>query len=264
MIYLYDSKFNRMKETTYKKLSNMFNLQISTLESYKSSKRRLDKRYYIVDELTIKEKKEFYSKYQIKNEIWKEIEGSDGEFLISDYGRFKRKTKTGKERFILPYFKTRKVDKNKDTQFIKVKFKEKYKEYNVARLVAYHFVEIFYESDSVIRKSKPLKYKNYTLDDVVVFHKNGITYDNYFLNLEYLDREDLAKKTAHKSNKYDDAIVAIDVLTNEIVGYYRSTRMVAKDLPVSKQAVCDSLNKRWKTNIVGGRYKFIFEKDLKI
>lgn len=259
-MYLYDARYNSKTKTTYDKLTEIFGMSKSSLASYKSKKRKIKKYYYLVDDdISIKELKELYSTVEYENEVWKVIEGSDGNFLISNYGRFKRIYKSSPDgKFIMPYYITRKVNVNKNKQFIKVKFQNKYKEQSVSRLVAYHFVDIYYESDGWTKKGKSLKYKNYTFDDVVVYHKNGLVYDNYHGNLEFLDREDLAKKTAYKA-KGGRTIVAIDALTDEVIDYFRSTRHVEKHLPVSKQAVSDSLNRVWKTNIVGGRYKFVYE-----
>ena len=259
-MYLYDARYNLKTETTYEKLSSMFSISKSNLASYKSKKRKIKKYYYLVDDdISAKELKQLYSTIEFKDEVWKVIEGSDDKFLISNYGRFKRLYKNNPDgKFIMPYYITRKINGNKNKQFIKVKFQNKYKEQSVSRLVAYHFVDIFFEPDGWDKKGKDLKYKNYTFDDVVVYHKNGLVHDNYHGNLEFLDRADLAKKTAHKS-KGGRTIVAIDALTNEVIDYFRSTRHVEKYLPVSKQAVSDSLNRVWKTNIVGGRYKFVYE-----
>lgn len=258
-LYLYDPRYNLKTETTYKKLEELFGMSRNNLATYKSKKNKIHKKYYLIDDNTnLKQIKEFYSKETFKNEIWKEIEGSEGEFLVSDYGRFKRIYNSHPEgKFLLPYFVNgRKCNKNK--QFIKVKFEGIYKEYSVARLVAYHFVDIYYTRDSLIRKSKTDKYKYYNHDELTVYHKNELVYDNSACNLEWLDREDLAKKTAHKS-KTKGTIVAKDAATGEIIDYYRSTRDVAKHLYVSKQAVSDSLNNKWKTNIVAGTYIFEYE-----
>lgn len=260
-IYLYDPRYNLKKETTYEKLSGIFGMSKNALMVSKFKKSKLNRKYYIIDEdTTITEIREMYSKEKFENETWKIIEGSDDKFLISNYGRFKRiykKYPNGK--FVMPYFVPKRSGKNnRDKQFIKCKFKGSYKEHAVSRLVAYHFVEIYYDSDGWTRKGKDLKYKNYTFDDVVVYHKNGILYDNYHGNLEFLDREDLGKKTAYKS-KGGRSIIAIDILNNEVVGSFKSTRHVESNLPVSKQSVADSLNKVWKTNVVGGRYKFEYE-----
>lgn len=256
-LYLYDPRYNLKTETTYKKLEGIFGLKISVLTCYKSRQQKLKGRYYIIDDKTpIKYLKELYSKEIINNEVWKTIEGSNDNFLISNFGRFKRIYKSSPNgKFIMPYFINRKTSINRNKQFIKVQFKGIYKEYNVARLVAYHFVDIFQEL------GKPMKYKNYNYDDVVVYHKNGLVYDNYHLNLEWLDRYDLAKKTAYKG-KGGRTIVAIDANTNEIIDYYRSTRHVEANLPVSKSAVTDSLNRKWKTNIVAGKYIFKYEDEL--
>lgn len=256
-LYLYDARYNLKTKTTYEKLEGMFEIKESVLRNYKSKKNKIKKRYYLIDDkVTIQELREFYNKEKFENETWKIIEGSDDKFLISNYGRFKRIYKSCPEgKFIMPYYINRKVNINKNKQFIKVKFKNEYKEYNVARLVAYHFVDIFREI------GKAIKYKNYNYDDVVVYHKNGLVYDNYHQNLEWLDRHDLAKKTAYKS-RGGRTIVAIDAETNEIIDYFKSTRHVEANLPVSKGSVCDSLNKKWRTNIVGGKYIFKYEDEL--
>lgn len=256
-LYIYDARYNLKTETTYEKLVDMFEMKKSALQTYKNKKQKIKKIFYLIDnDTTTKELKEFYRKESFENETWKFIEGSNNEFLISNYGRFKRIYKSYPEgKFIMPYFINRKRNINKNKQFIKVKFKNEYKEQNVARLVAYHFVDIFRET------GKAMKYKNYTYDDLVVFHKNGLIYDNYHQNLEWLDRYDLAKKSAYKS-RGGRTIVAIDAQTNEIIDYFKSTREVEKNLPISKQAVSDSLNHRWKTNIVGGKYIFKYEDEL--
>lgn len=259
LLYLYDARYNLKTETTLEKISKLLKKKeidlsrdINTLEKVK--------KWYIVDEsVDVKELKKLYEKEVFKNEVWKVIEGSDDKFLVSNYGRFKRIYKNSPNRkFIMPYYQTRKVNVNKNKQFIKVKFKEVYKEYSVSRIVAYHFVEIFYDGYGFTSESKPIKYKNKKFEDLVVYHKNGLVYDNYHANLEFLDREDLAKKTAHKS-KGGRTIVAIDAETGDIIDYFKSTRHVEANLPVSKQAVSDSLNKVWKTNIVGGKYIFEYE-----
>ena len=256
-LYLYDARYNLKTETTYKKLSELFEIDQSILSSYKHKKRKVRRRYYIVDDkTTTKELKELYIKEKFDNETWKVIEGSDNTFLVSNYGRFKRIYKNSpKGKLLMPYYANRKTNVNKHKQLVKVKFKGVYREQNVARLVAYHFVDIFDPSGS-----KSIKYKNYTYDDLVVYHKNEVVYDNYHDNLEWLTRKDLAKKTAHK-NRRGKTIIAIDAETNEIIDYFNSTRHVANNLPVSKSAVSDSLNLRWKTNVVGGKYIFKYEEE---
>lgn len=253
-LYLYDPRYNLKKETTYDKLSGIFGLEKSTLMVKKSRKIKISKKYYIIsDETTVQEIRQMYEVEEFKNEVWKFIEGSDETFYISNYGRFRRVYKKHpKGKFILPYYRKKGEEKNnRNKQLIKCKFKGIYKEYSVARLVAYHFVDIYYEG-------KNLKYTNYEFEDLAVYHKNGILHDNYHYNLEFLDREDLGKKTAYRS-KGGKTIVAIDALTNEIIDYFKSTRDVERHLPISKQAVSDHLNGKRKNTIAGGRYLFRYE-----
>lgn len=249
-IYLYDPRYNLKTETSYEKIEGIFRMKECTARSYKSKKQKINKKYYIIDENTsLKEIKELYAREDIKDEAWKEIEGSGGEFLVSNYGRFKRKYKH-KERFIMPYYITRKVNVNKNKAFLKVKFNGAYKEYSAARIVAHHFVDIFHDE-------KHIKYRNAKEEDLVVFHKNGLVHDNYHGNLEYLDRGDLGKRTGYKQ-KGIKSIVAIDADTGKIIDWYRSTRHAAKELYISKQTVCDHLNGMRKSP-AGGKYIFKYE-----
>ena len=118
-LYLYDARYNLKTETTYDKLEGMFEMKKSVLQTYKSKKQKIKRRFYLIDDKTsIKELKDFYSKEKFDNEIWKSIEGSNDKFLISNFGRFKRIYKnhpTGK--FIMPYFINRKLNVNKHKQF---------------------------------------------------------------------------------------------------------------------------------------------------
>ncbi|CEP39609.1 NUMOD4 domain-containing protein [[Clostridium] sordellii] len=260
-IYLYDPRYNLKQETTYEKLSEMFGIKKNTLMVKKSTNRKILSRYYIIDDKTpLKEIRLMYEKETFINEVWKEIEGSEGIYLISNYGRFKKiikKNPNGK--IIMPYFVNKRSGKNnRNKQFIKCKFKGIKKEYSVARLVAYHFVEIYYEDNGLYKKGKAEKYKKYKFEDLVVYHKNGILYDNYHANLEFLDKEDLGKKTGCKS-KGGKTIVAIDALTNEVIDYFKSTRHVERNLPISRQTVSDHLNGIRKNDIAGGRYLFRYE-----
>lgn len=260
--YLYDSKYNKKKEMTIKEIAEKFETNENVIYSNRSKKQRMQRRYYVIDEnIPLSDIKRFYASYEIKDEVWKEIEGSYGEYLVSNYGRFKKiYNKYPKGKFLLPYYtKKRNVDENK--QFIKVKFQGVYKEYSVARLVAYHFVDVFYEFDKLVSTSKDSKYKNCSYDELVVYHKNGLIYDNYSENLEWLDRKDLAKKTAYKGN-WKGSIAAIDAQTGEVIGIYRTTREAEANLYVSRQAISDSLNNKRKTNIACGKYIFKYEDDL--
>ncbi|MGL5569616.1 MAG: NUMOD4 domain-containing protein [Cetobacterium sp.] len=248
-VYLYDPRYNRKELTTYDNLNKVFGMSLRKLSDAKFEGKKIKKIWYILDINTSKKEfRELYIKEKFHNETWKVIEGSDDKFLVSNYGRFKRIQKSSPEgKFILPYTVQREVNKNNNKQFIKVKFLGKYTAHNVARIVAYHFVDVYYDR-------KPVKYKNKSYDDLVVYHKNGRTYDNYHNNLEWIDRDDLAKKTA--ITKCKKPLVAIDYETNEIIDYYNSTRDAAKYLFISKSAIQEGLS---KNKVIGGRYIFRYE-----
>lgn len=63
MLYLYDPRYNLKTETTYEKMCQLFVKTKGTLQSYKSKNRKVNKRYYIIDENT--------SKNNLKNFIQK-------------------------------------------------------------------------------------------------------------------------------------------------------------------------------------------------
>ena len=257
-IILYDAKYNMKKHTTYEQIADLLRVEAKSLYIYKFKRVKLPgiKNYILDENATKNEFRELYEKEKFKNETWKEVEGSDGQYLISNYGRFKRIYKSSPEgKFVLPYFvKGRgKYGDSDNKQFIKVRFRGKYDDYYVSRLVAYHFVDIFYDSDG-IGAGKPIRYKNYEFDDLVVIHKNGLLYDNYHGNLEFLDRKDFRKKVAKINKlKHGTEIVCKDSETGKILGYYSSTRDAAKDLYLGKTTVYNGLK---SGKIVAGRYKF--------
>ena len=253
-MYLYDVRYNLKTETTYKKLSEIFGMDIHVLRIYKHKGKRLKKYYHIIDKETpLKEIKKLYSSYKINLEAWKEVEGSNGEYMISNYGRFKKINKSNPEgKFILPFVVKRQKDVYRNKQFVKIRFNGEYKNHSVSRLVAYHFVDI-YDND-FYTKRKADKYKYYKHDDLVVFHKNGLVHDNYHGNLEWLDRIDLGKITGQK-RYHGKSIVAKDIEGN-IIDYFNSTRHAAEHLPISKTSVQSSLN---KGIVVGGIYNFEYE-----
>lgn len=248
-VILYDARYNKKEKTNYEKLKEVFEMTTSQLYRAKTHRTKINKIWYVMDiKATKQEFRELYIKEKFYNEAWKVIEGSDDKFLVSNYGRFKSINKSYPNgKFILPFIVQRETNKNNNKQFIKVKFLGKYTAHNVARIVAYHFVDVFQER-------KHDKYKNKNYSELIVYHKNGMVYDNYHGNLEWLDREDLSKRTVMIKCKHP--IVAIDADTGELIGYYNSTRDAANKLPISKTAVQTALK---ENKVVGGRY--IFEYD---
>ena len=143
-------------------------------------------------------------------EEWIEIE-YDKKYEVSNFGRFRRKTKKG-YRYLTPF--------RKHNLFI-VKIKDK--DMNCARLVASAFIKSLRPEDRV-------------------YHKNKLEFDNHYRNLKILSLEELGKKTGYISKSKR----VVEIKNNEIVRDWRSARKCAKDLFVSYQTVMDYCNKKVK------------------
>lgn len=223
MLYLYDPRTNILTETTYKELELLTGKSFSSLATHKSKKMKLSNiNCYLADhKTTVQQRKEWYVKEKYHNEVWKTIEGSDGKFLISNYGRFKRLYKKS-EMFLLPY-----LHKRSGNLMIKVQFKNKVNKHNASHLVAYHFV------------GNPKQGE-------VLHHKNLIKTDNYFVNLEFITKEKLGKKTGFKSKS--KPVVRLDKDTMEVLEEYRSVREAGRKCFFSYQTVLDRCNNKTKSS----------------
>ncbi|MFP3470796.1 NUMOD4 domain-containing protein, partial [Micrococcus sp. SIMBA_144] len=142
---------------------------------------------------TTQQRKEWYSKEEFENEVWKPVIGSNEKFLISSYGRFQRVYKDG-PKFLLPFMN------GKGYMEIKVMYRGLYKSYKISNLVGTHFIGAPKENE-------------------VLRHKNGIKTDDYVGNLEYKDRIQVSKYTGPLSRS--KPVVKLDPETKEIIGEYR-------------------------------------------
>lgn len=248
MYYLYDPRYNLKTETTLESVSKVFRLKESELLEKKDKGEKISRYYYLVDDNTpLKDIKKIYARYKIEAEAWKPIEGAE-DCLISNYGRFKKGNK-----FLLPFIVKRHKDESRNKQFIRLTINGVTKNYSVARLVAYHFVDKYYYEIGGEKKAD--KYKRLKYNDLVVYHKNGVVHDNYHGNLEWLDREDLGKVVG-KKRYHGQPIIARCAMTGEILGHYSSTRHASKELPLSRTSVQNALN---TGEVVCDIYKFEYE-----
>lgn len=230
-MYLYDPRYNTSQPITYDKIEAITGIKKGTLMTYKS--RRLlimSINCYIIDDKTpLKVRKELYAKQVIENEIWRPI---NHQYSVSDHGRFKKKYKRDKETYIMPF-----VKKQSGYPYIKLNLDGKLKEYKVSHLVAKYFIG-----------ERP-GYR--------IRHKNGIKFDCYAGNLEFITMQELGKLTGHKSNSKE--IVKLCLETNEPLEWYRSSREAAKENYMSYQTVLENCHKR--TKLAGGYHKFMFQED---
>lgn len=235
-LYLYDPRTNVQSPYTYKEIAEFTGLSERVLQSKKSKGQKLKAiNCYIVDEcITVAQRKAWYEKEKYPDEAWLTIKGSDGRFLISNYGRVKRIYKNH-ENFLLPF-----QIKGRGNLFIKVTFKGKYGEHKVGHLVAAHF----------IREANPGEF---------VVRKNGIITDDYAGNLTICTKEELGKMTGHKSKSKE--VVQIDLSTGEIINEFRSAREAGRKCNYSYQAILDRCHEKYpfKGEVVTFRFAEDYE-----
>lgn len=230
MIRLYDPRTNIISESTYEHLSWLTGKDKRSLMTYRSKGKKIKSinSYILKDDTTITQRKEWYQKEKYKCESWKEIQGSDGKYLVSNYGRFKKIGKT-KLYFVLPYLK-----RSQGHLEVKVLFNKEYKSHRVSKIVALHFLGVPQDKEEVIR------------------HKNGIKTDNFSGNLEYIQREKLGKLTGAKKSK---PVVKLDKDTAEVIGEYRSIQEARRECFLSYQSILDNCKGRRETT---GGFVFMY------
>ncbi|SEQ22805.1 NUMOD4 motif-containing protein [Virgibacillus subterraneus] len=233
MIYLYDPRTNVYTKTTYEDLKGITGQPYNSLVSMKSRKMKLSliNCYIMDDNTTVQQRREWYTKEKFDDEYWLTIKGSNNQYLLSNYGRVKRQSKQH-QRLILPFRR-----KDKGVLFVKVRYNDKYGEYQVSRLVADHF----------IGDLEPGK---------VVYHKNRIRTDDHVANLKYITRSELGKIVGYSSRSI--AIVQLDPETNELLGEYRSIREAGRKCYLSHEAIRHNLMR--KSEVSGG-YVFMYADD---
>jgi hypothetical protein len=217
-LYLYDPRTNISTLTTYKELNAFTGNDISNFSKAKRDKRKIRAiGCYLSEGIpSMEQRREWYSNEEYPDEAWKTIKDSDGQFLISTYGRVKRLFKSH-EKLLLPFQR-----KGRGNLFIKAKFKGKYGDHKVGHLVAFHFIREIEPGESVVRK-------------------NGIVTDDYVANLKICSKQELGRMTGYKAKSKE--VVQLDPATGEIVNEFRSAREAGRQTNFSYQAIMDRCNK---------------------
>ena len=224
-MFMYDPRTNQVTEHKAQDLADMSGYAKDILASTASRKKRIKSLgcYLSTQMPTLADRRIWYAKEKYENESWVEVQGSEGAFLISNYGRTKRVYKTS-TKFLLPFLYRRKA-----FLMVKVRLNGIYKEYKVAHLVAMHFL-------GPIPLGKG------------VLHKNGILTDDFAGNLAYVDKTEIGKRTGFKSRSRP--VVKVDPKTMEVLEEYRSAREAGRKCFLSYQTVVDNVNH--KTESAGG------------
>lgn len=200
-IYLYNPVNNTKQIVNYDLLCGITGQSQGNLMSLKSKRKNITKIgcYIVDDEFTNKDLYNLMKKVKIKDEIWKDMEGFNGKYRISSYGRIMRiYEKSNKTKLMMPYTKK---GKHKRWLVVKLAINGKSKEYAIHVLVANHFLEN--ENDLPC-----------------VWHKNGNIQDNFAGNLKWVSRKFLGKKTAGRAKAM--AVIKMDPETLEVLQEYES------------------------------------------
>lgn len=189
----------------------------------------------------------------LKNEVWRDIQGYEGLYQISNYGRVKRIVKYKNEycKYYIPLLKTDKILKciNNSNGYNCVCLckNNKSKRIYIHLLVANNFLDR--------NNFKYMPYENISeinIDKLEVNHKDEKTNNNIVENLEFCTSKYNAnygnrnKKMKEKqTKKYGKRVIQYDT-NNNIIKKYQSIAEVSQHLNVSHTAIylcCRGINK---------------------
>lgn len=169
-------------------------------------------------------------------EIWKQIDGYNGKYMISNCGNVKRIYKSGKSRLLNPYIK--KTSNNK-RYVVHLAIDGKTKEVQIISLVASHFIG-----------KKP--------DGYIPIHINGVQSDNFVNNIKYVTLKENGLLTGRNSRRRP--VVKIDS-NGEFVEFYSSARECARNNYMSYQTVIDRCNGKVKSVFAPDGFAYAWDDD---
>lgn len=168
--------------------------------------------------------------------MWKDIKGYEGKYQASKDGQIRRIYKTREPRIMIQEIKNGKA-------LIRLSDQSGRKEFRVHRLI--------YET---FKGAIPIGYS--------IRHINNAKSENFLLNLEAISKEELGKKTGHRSRQ--KAVLKFDK-KGEVVKIYRSARQCARANYVSYQTINDRCNfKGIKHSLFIGGYAYCWDDGKKI
>lgn len=225
---------NFKKNMTFKELNELTKLSASDLDIIMQSKTRLANLGFILPANTPEEVFDKLFLEEHDNEEWVSVKRYSGNYEVSNYGRV-RKIKANGEKG--PTLKNHTRGRNKSFS-VQLTLSGKKKWELVHRLVAEHFLENFDPEKDV-------------------FHIDGDYTNNYYLNLNCIERAELGRICSIKARDKKPKIICIDAATGKTLGIYNSTREVERELGIGRQSVSDNLN--GKTRLSHNKYIFEYE-----
>lgn len=168
--------------------------------------------------------------------MWTDIKGYEGKYQASTDGQIRKLYKTREPRVMTQEIKNR-------ISIIRLSDQSGRKEFRVHRLI--------YEA-----------FKGTIPDGYSVRHVNNVKSENFIWNLEAISKEELGKKTGHRSRQ--KAVLKFDK-KGEVIKIYRSARQCARLNHMSYQTVIDRCNfKGIKHSLFIGGYAYCWDDGKKI
>lgn len=177
-------------------------------------------------------------------EIWKDIEGYNGRYQISNQGRVRSfcrssRNTTSRPRFLTPYIRN---------GYLHIALSNPLKTFKIHRTVLYHF------------KGKPKKKQQGN-------HINGIKADNRIKNLEWVTCQENIRHAFRLGLKKGDKgprvyrrklIKQISIVTGKVVNIWTGAVEAGKQLNICSYAIRNCLYKKTKTS-AGFKWEFVIK-----
>lgn len=230
-LYLYNPINNTKQVTDYDLLAGITGRHQRKLALLKTQRMKIPQIgcYIIDDSFSIKELYSFMEKVKINDEIWKDVNGTNGVYRVSNYGRVARVYKK-RIKILMPYTKFGRPER---CLTVKICSNCGYKEYTVHRLVAEHFIE----------NENNLSY---------IWHKNEDNKDNFAGNLQWVSKEFIGKVTGVKAKSRP--VLKLDPITLEVLEEYKSMAEAGRQNYLHPEAIRECVTGVNKTS---GGFKWI-------
>lgn len=182
--------------------------------------------YITREALSLQDKRTFYNEVQIQNEVFKEIEGSDGTYFISNKGRCRHVD----GHLLLPLYRLK--EGKVEAAQVYVKFLHVTKKHKLADIVAHHFI-------------RPKK------DGEITSFRNKLRIQCFLSNIYYTTKG----KVVGNNNKNRFLVQQICPVKKEVINEFTKKDELLKELRISdwhyKRCIADpNFDSRFQLRII--------------
>ena len=153
---------------------------------------------------------------------WKDIPGYEGVYQASLMGAIRRLRKSKEPRLLTPYKKSTKKKK-------------------LGTTYDHHYVKLS-GNELPVHKIIYITFMGAIPEGHCILHKNGVVHENFLQNLMLVSRKELGDLTGSRARR--KPVVKIDKFGN-IVNFYSSAKVAARDNYMSYQAIGNRCNERF-------------------